>query len=52
MKEHVYIKAYGWLEIIERNGNYALLRGKKGGKFTYNILGLEVRKTEVQQKLF
>lgn len=52
MKEYVYIKVYGWLEILERNENYALLKNRIGGKFTYNILGLETKKIEIQQKLF
>jgi hypothetical protein len=54
MKKYVFIKVYGWLEILQTNGNYALLRSKKGGKFTYNILGLEVKQieSESQQNLF
>lgn len=49
MKE-VLIRRYGWLEILQINGNYALVRSPKGGKFTYNILGHETRNK--QQKLF
>lgn len=39
----VFIKTYGWLDVIQRNGNYALLKTKDNGKMCYNILGLETR---------
>ena len=49
MKE-VHIPRYGWLEILQMSGNYALVVTPKGGKMTYNILGYEIR--DKQTKLF
>ena len=49
MKE-VLIPRYGWLEILQISGNYALVVTPKGGKMTYNILGHEIK--DKQTKLF
>lgn len=49
MKE-VLIPRYGWLEILQISGNYALVKTTKGGKMTYNILGHEIK--DKQTKLF
>ena len=39
----VFIKTYGWLDVITKSGNYALLKTKNNGKMCYRILGLETR---------
>lgn len=39
----VFIKRYGWIEILEENGKFALLRMKSGSKICFNILGLNTK---------
>lgn len=52
MKEYVYLKSYGKLEILQRNGNYALVKHSNGGKMCYNILGHEIIKENINLTLF
>lgn len=46
MKE-VFIKSYGWLEVLKQDGNYALLKLESGGKMCYNIAGHQTRNNEL-----
>jgi hypothetical protein len=48
----VFIKNYNeWFDIIKREGNHALI-DFKGQRIVFNILGLETKDKEIQQKLF
>lgn len=40
-----------WYEILEQNGNYALIKFGNS-KICYNILGLETKEKYCQTKLF
>ena len=47
--KQVYLKKYGWCDVITQNGNYSLLL-LNGFKICYNTLGHEFR--TIQKTLF
>ena len=49
--KQVFIKVYGWVDVIEQNGDYSLLLFESGAKICYRTLGCEFRKTDPQTKL-
>jgi hypothetical protein len=51
MKE-VFIKPYGWIEVVKQDGHYSLVLFNNGSKFCFNTNGLEFREKNIQQKLF
>lgn len=49
----VFIKRFCWLQVLQENGNYALLLFPSGCKICYNILGHETKIFENSQlKMF
>lgn len=49
--KEVFIKKYGWLEILKQDGNYALIQFPSG-EFVHNINGYEARVKINQLTLF
>lgn len=47
----VFIKRYGWLEILEQNQNFALLKMPSNSKICFNILGYEIKEFESENQL-
>ena len=39
----VFIKKYGWLEILNENGNFALVKMPSGSQIVFNILGFKTK---------
>lgn len=48
--KQVFIKVYGWCEIVENHYPYAVVKTPKGGNMVYNILGHETREYEPPKK--
>lgn len=49
--KQVFIKVYGWVNVIEQQGEYSLIE-LGNSKICYNTLGHKFRTIEGQQKLF
>jgi hypothetical protein len=49
--KQVFIKRYGWVDVITQDGNYSLCLFKSGAKICFNTLGLDFRNILTQQKL-
>ena len=47
----VFIKRYGWLEILAQNEKYALLKMPSNANICFNILGYEIREFNNEKQL-